>query len=681
VYAENNGVRIWYEVHGRGKPSLVMVPGFQIAHSEGFKRTYAPFLSRHVQVITLDLRGNGKSGRPEGGYNLETYVEDIHAVVEAAGLDCFAMAGLSCGAHIIIKYNAIHPGRVSHLILLAGYSRMVRSGEYPQGMPRETLDGVIQFWQNQPEAMLRGFIDMLCSEKYSLRFKELIWKWAHETSPQIWGTCFASSTLSNVDGELKDINLPVLIVHGEKDKVVFPEASKYLHQKIPGTKILLIPEAGHIFVRTWPQVSRHILAFLKPETQQPSPRKQKNMGRRILWISSPIGLGHVKRDLAIAAKMREKIPDLTIHWLCVDPVRSFLKACGESIHPWSESLKDESRHFESHATAYSLNATEAYWEMDQLLNNNFMVFTDAVRTDDYDLVVGDESWEVAEYLHYNSSLKTAPFVFLTDFIGTSNVSEDKTKKAHVANVNGIWVEMREINPKASDLSIFIGEPEDIPDRLFGEGLPNLREWTKTHFRFSGYILPFDPTDYSDRQSLRKELGFSTDDKILLVAVGGTSVGRPLIEKCLEAQADLRRLIPGIRTIVLCGPRIDPKSFPPGESVEFKSFISDPIKLYAACDLAVIQSGLSTAMELTSLRRPFLYFPLLDHFEQQDFVHFRLKRYRAGVRMDFDRTSPSLLAEAVAANMDAPVNYLPVETQGAQKAATMIMELLAGRRSR
>jgi len=313
--------------------------------------------------------------------------------------------------------------------------------------------------------------------------------------------------------------------------------------------------------------------------------------------------------------------------------------------------------------------------MDQLLNNNFMVFTDAVHTDDYDLVVGDESWEVAEYLHYNSSLKTAPFVFLTDFIGTSNVSEDKAKRAHVANVNGTWVEMREINPRASDLSIFIGEPEDIPDRIFGEGLPNLREWTKTHFRFSGYILPFDPADYSDRQILRKELGFSMDDKILLVAVGGTSVGRPLIDKCVVAQASLREKISGVRTVVLCGPRIDPLSFNLLEDVKFQSFIPDPIRLYAASDLAIIQAGLSTAMELTALARPFLYFPLKDHFEQQDYVDYRLKRYQAGVRMDFNNTSPSQLTEAIITNIGTPVKYVPLNPDGAKRAAGMIIELL------
>jgi UDP-N-acetylglucosamine:LPS N-acetylglucosamine transferase len=108
---------------------------------------------------------------------------------------------------------------------------------------------------------------------------------------------------------------------------------------------------------------------------------------------------------------------------------------------------------------------------------------------------------------------------------------------------------------------------------------------------------------------------------------------------------------------------------------FLPFISDPVKLYAACDLAVVSGGLSTAMELTALGRPFLYFPLKDHFEQQDCVDFRLKRYNAGVRMDFDDTSPEHLAEAIRANMDASVNYSPVNTDGAKKAASMIIEVL------
>jgi len=675
MYAENDGVKIWYEVHGKGEPTLVMVHGFQVAHSEWFKRVFVPFLSRHMRVVTLDLRGNGKSDRPDLGYDLETYVEDVHVVVEAADLDRFAMVGHSLGPKIIIKYNATHPGRARQLILLSGFARITQSKGYPQGVPEKAMEGVLQYWREQPEATLKEFIKGACSEKYSLRIKELLWEWAHETSQKIWGLCYEAAVATDIDNYLKDIKIPVLVIHGQKDERIPYEASEYLQQKIPGSRLIPIRNAGHAFFRTWSQVNIHILDFLKPELGQLPPKRRQDGPPRILWISSPIGLGHVKRDLAIAEEMRKKISGLTIHWLCVDPARSFLEGAGEEIHRLSDALWDESGHFESHGKAYSLDVTEAYWEMDKLLNNNFMVFTDAVREDGYDLVVGDESWEVDQYLHYNPSLKTAPFVFMTDLVGASNVSEDKTKQAHVHNVNGTWVEMREVNPEGSDLSIFLGEPEDIPDREFGEGLPNMRAWAKEHFSFPGYALPFDLADYSDRQTLRTELGFSPEDKILLVAVGGTSVGRPLIEKCLEAQPILKEKIHGIRIVVLCGPRIAPDSFDHLDGIEFLPFVKDPIRYYAACDLAVIQGGLSTAMELTALGRPFLYFPLKDHFEQQHLVELRVKRYKAGVRMDFDDTSPSELAEAIANNMGTSVNYAPVNTDGAKKAASMIIEVL------
>jgi hypothetical protein len=324
---------------------------------------------------------------------------------------------------------------------------------------------------------------------------------------------------------------------------------------------------------------------------------------------------------------------------------------------------------------YALNATEAYWAIDKLLNNNFMVFTDAVRLDDYDLVVGDEAWEVDEYLHYNLSLKSTPYVFITDFIGNAVIDNDKKKQAHVHDVNSKWVEMRSKYPEAADLSIFIGEAEDIPDEPFGEGLPNRREWTKDHFRFSGYILPFDPADYTNREALRSKLGFSGSEKLLLVAIGSTSVGRPLIDKCIKAQEICEVKTPGIRTLVLCGPRIDHKLLGKHEKIEYLPYVSDPIKYYSACDLAIIQGGLSTAMELTALNRPFLYFPLQDHFEQQEFVSFRLQRYRAGNRMDFNATSPEDLARAILENMGKSVSYSAVNTDGAKKASSMILEVL------
>ena len=96
---------------------------------------------------------------------------------------------------------------------------------------------------------------------------------------------------------------------------------------------------------------------------------------------------------------------------------------------------------------------------------------------------------------------------------------------------------------------------------------------------------------------------------------------------------------------------------------------------AACDLAVVQGGLTTCMELVANRRPFLYFPLRNHFEQNYHVKHRLERYKAGRCMDYANADPESLAAAIAAEIGRPVNFLPVETDGAARAAACIAGLV------
>jgi hypothetical protein len=81
------------------------------------------------------------------------------------------------------------------------------------------------------------------------------------------------------------------------------------------------------------------------------------------------------------------------------------------------------------------------------------------------------------------------------------------------------------------------------------------------------------------------------------------------------------------------------------------------------------------MELTASRRPFLYFPLRHHFEQAFHVRHRLERYGAGRCMDFERDGPAEIAAAIAQEIGRDVDYRPVETDGARRAAALIAELL------
>ena len=128
-------------------------------------------------------------------------------------------------------------------------------------------------------------------------------------------------------------------------------------------------------------------------------------------------------------------------------------------------------------------------------------------------------------------------------------------------------------------------------------------------------------------------------------------------------------------IVVAGPRIDPASLPRHDGLEIRGYVHELYRHLAACDLAVVQGGLTTAMELTANRRPFLYFPLRHHFEQNFHVRHRLARYGAGRCMDFETDGPEEIASAIAEEIGREVDYRPVETDGAARAANLIAELL------
>ncbi|MGN6166876.1 MAG: glycosyltransferase [Solirubrobacteraceae bacterium] len=128
-------------------------------------------------------------------------------------------------------------------------------------------------------------------------------------------------------------------------------------------------------------------------------------------------------------------------------------------------------------------------------------------------------------------------------------------------------------------------------------------------------------------------------------------------------------------IVVAGPRIDPATLSATEGLEIRPYVHDLYRHLAACDLAIVQGGLTTAMELTANRLLFIYFPLKHHFEQNFHVHHRLQRYRAGTRMDFEDSPPEAIAEAIAREIGREVDYRPVESDGARRAARMIAELL------
>jgi predicted glycosyltransferase len=399
--------------------------------------------------------------------------------------------------------------------------------------------------------------------------------------------------------------------------------------------------------------------------------------RRALYISSPIGLGHAQRDVAIADELRVLHPDLEIDWLAQHPVTAVLESRGERIHPMSAQLASESAHFAAESSGHDLNAFQAIRRMDEILVANFMIFHDAVTEGEYDLVIGDEAWDVDHYLHENPELKRTAFAWMTDFVGWLPMADGGEREAYLtADYNAEMIEHVERFPRIRDRAVFVGEPDDIVPDDFGPGLGSIRAWTERHFAFSGYITGFDPAPLVEgREELRRELGYRPDERVVIVTVGGSGVGEALLKRVIASYPDAARRVNGLRMIAVAGPRIDPASLGAPKGVEVRAFVPSLYRHLAACDLAVVQGGLTTTMELAAARRPFLYFPLRNHFEQNRHVRHRLERYGAGRCMDYATSTPELIAEAIAAEIDRPISYRPVETDGAARAAALIAPLI------
>jgi predicted glycosyltransferase len=203
----------------------------------------------------------------------------------------------------------------------------------------------------------------------------------------------------------------------------------------------------------------------------------------------------------------------------------------------------------------------------------------------------------------------------------------------------------------------------------------IRAWTEQHFSFSGYVTGSDLPDPGDFVALREEHGYRADERVCVVTVGGSGVGAPLLRRVIDSLPVAREQIPGLRMLVVAGPRIDPASLPAAEGLEVRGYVRDLDRHLAACDLAIVQGGLTTAMELTAARRPFLYFPLRRHFEQNLHVRHRLERYRAGRAMNYEDAGPEEIAAAIVEELDRPLDYRRVTREGAARAAALIAELL------
>ncbi len=213
------------------------------------------------------------------------------------------------------------------------------------------------------------------------------------------------------------------------------------------------------------------------------------------------------------------------------PVTSVLVGARRAHPPASAELASESAHMavgERRAPTSTASRRSGGWT--RSCSRTSWCSTTSCATSSYDLWIGDEAWDLDHFLHENPELKTAPYAWLTDFVGLA--ADARRRRARGGAVRRLQRRDDRARSRGSR-ACAIGRsssasPTTSSPGGSGLGLPSIREWTERHYDFCGYITGFDPRSFADLSALRASLGYGADERVCIVTVGGSGVGGDLL---------------------------------------------------------------------------------------------------------------------------------------------------------
>ncbi len=269
-----DGVQLAYARIGQGYP--IVKTGHWMTHIEhdfdsAIWRPFFRGLSRDNTFVRYDARGNGLSDREVPDVCFEDFVSDLERVVDAAGLDRFALHGLSQGCAVSIAYAIRHPERVSHLILLGGYSVGWKKRARTQA-EREAGEAVVTLvrvgWGQENPA----FRQMFTSQFIPGANKEQA-DWFNEfqrisSSPEDAARNLVANGDVDVTSLLPQVRVPTLVMHARHDARVPFESGRRMAAGIPGARFVPLESQNHVILPNEPAFDRfleEVRSFLVPD--------------------------------------------------------------------------------------------------------------------------------------------------------------------------------------------------------------------------------------------------------------------------------------------------------------------------------------------------------------------------------------------------------------------------------
>lgn len=263
AYADVNGIKIYYEVHGEGYP-LVLIGG--LGSQVQSWATQVPIYSKHFKVVVFDNRGSGLSDKPEPGYTTADMADDTAGLMDALGIEKAHVAGKSMGG-MIGQWLAIrHPHKVSRLVMGCSAASRDDVGNVILDMGREIASkvGMKAVWTM---ALYLGYTrEYIEKNLAALKATMAAVPESPDTLRGYMGQSYAVER-HDTTSLLSGIKIPTLVMMGENDLTTSPGKTRELASLIPGARLKTFPGVGHGFWRErQEEADELVLEFLLSES-------------------------------------------------------------------------------------------------------------------------------------------------------------------------------------------------------------------------------------------------------------------------------------------------------------------------------------------------------------------------------------------------------------------------------
>jgi non-heme chloroperoxidase len=270
VGTENGSeIEIYYEDHGAGLP-IVLIHGYPL-NGRSWERQQRELLAAGYRCINYDRRGFGLSSQPTVGYDYDTFVADLNALLDHLGLDDLVLAGFSMGTGEVTRYLGTYgSARVRKAVLLGAIPPyLLEADDNPEGVPQNVFEGIKSAIVADRYAYFKDFLDNFYNvdKLGGTRISDQAWQASFNVaigaSPYATYAC-VDTWLTDFRNDLPKIDVPTLVVHGTEDRILpYDSTAKRLPELVADLKLIPVEGGPHNIGWTHPEeVNKALLDFL-----------------------------------------------------------------------------------------------------------------------------------------------------------------------------------------------------------------------------------------------------------------------------------------------------------------------------------------------------------------------------------------------------------------------------------